>query len=237
MKKTQDPGMVVLFAILCLAGALLVPQTSFASDWSFQLNSTTSFDLHGEEDSVVSPRLMYNTKSLYAHLEWNVPVSPEHTDDIIEFQTEYAVPFTAATKLTFKHELYYDMAFNGFTAEFTPKLYTSLNKHVKIGVELEVDYLKNDLFTLYELEAEPTIKWYHVTGSGRVAAELEFPVCRLYSANATKNDFELETVEAIFTYDFLLNKIMRLGVELDFPYDVQKKELSFEFQVGVRWDI
>ena len=205
------------------------------AEWSVSIKEKNKWDHQSDYSAEIIPRIQYKADNWYAHLEWDLPIVPEPEDGEIELQTEYSHRIGLKTKGTLKHELYFDVQSSEFAAELTPKLYVAIRNNLKIGFDLEIDYLKKGIFDLYELEIEPTIKWHQPTGPGMLALELEAPVFRLYSSNKAIRDFEFETVELIITYDLFFNKKTGVRVELDMPYDVQQEELAFEWNMKCLW--
>lgn len=223
-------GSLLYIGVCALSCCVLTLDRAY-SGWAFVMAGKSQWNNDGEYSEDITPRLQFKEDEFYAHVEWCRPFEPQDKDGELEVQNEYSLTAFSNSEFTLKHELYYDFDQEEYAAELTPKLYTQLSKKMKIGFELEIDYLQHNAFDLFELEVEPTIKWQDSFGPGKLKLELEAPVMRLYSSNDSRKDFEFETVEFIGVYSLSLNKTTTLSFKLELPYDLQQNELETEVDI------
>lgn len=211
---------VVLMGFLTLPGAVW-------ADFFAGVELNNNWDDDNDYEFNITSKMGYEN-AFYAHVAWTKPVEPSSDPDgEMEFEHEHDLWGGFALK----NEVYYDLDAEDWAAEATPKWYIKLESGVKLGFEVEFDYLKNDEFDLYEIEIEPTIKGkIKELGPGDLKWELEAPVCRLYTSSEDKDDFEVETIQPILNYGVpVFEKKAVLEFEFEFPYDVQDEELDKVF--------
>ena len=193
--------------------------------WDAQFEMETVTDDSGDRTTAFEPRIRYKEGSFSTHFEYEyTPESGSENGKELEWQLDYSWKVSDQSKFKLTNEFVRKFNSDSNNAELTPSFYTKLDNGLKVGFELENDYLKNDDFAMHEIEIEPTIKWGKTIGDGKLSLELEAPVMRLYSK--TKKDFEFEEIMPIIGYKYNLSKDAVLGMELELPYDLQTEELE-----------
>lgn len=209
---------------------MLVSMTAIAG-WDAEIRTVQEWDEDNELVTGIQPQVRYQADGWKAHVEYLIPVDPETEDGTIEQEVEIKVPFIKG--LALKNEVYFDIEQSEWAAELTPKWYTKI-WGIKAGFELEIDYLKNDEFDLYEIEIEPTFKKSWELGQkSELELELEMPVTRLYSNS--KDHVEIEELAVLAIYDYTLTDAAAIEVRGELHYDVQDEELEKILEVALKY--
>lgn len=220
MKKYITAALMMLVAMTAIAG------------WDAEIRSVNEWDDDNEFVSGIQPQVRYKGDGWKAHVEYLIPFEPESEDGTIEQEVEIKVPLIKG--LALKNEVYYDIEDDKFSAELTPKWYTQI-WGLKVGFELEIDYLKNDRFDLYEIEIEPTVKKsWEICEKSAFELELEMPVTRLYSKS--KKDFEIEELAVIGIYEYAMTDTAALEIRGELHYDVQDEELEKVLEIALKYE-
>ncbi len=209
---------------------MLVAMTANAG-WDAEVRSVNEWDNDNERVSAIQPQLRYKGDGWKTHLEYWIPFDPEVEGGEIEHEIEYKK--LCIKGLAVKHELYYDVENGEWAAELTPKWYTTL-WGIKVGFELEIDYLKDGEFDLYEIEIEPTVKKsWALCEKSEIELELEMPVTRLYSNS--KKDLEIEELAALLIYDYALTDETAIEIRGELHYDVQDSEFDKILEIALKY--
>ena len=210
---------------------LMLVSMNAIADWDAEVRSVQEWDEDNELVTGIQPQVRYKSAGWKAHVEYLIPVDPETEDGTIEQEVEIKIPFI--TGLALKNEVYFDIEDSEWAGELTPKWYTKI-WGLKAGFELEIDYMKNDRFDLYEIEVEPTVKKsWEIGAKSELELELEMPVTRLYSK--TKDDFEVEELAGLAIYDYALSDAAAIEVRGEVHYDVQDKEVEKILEVALKY--
>lgn len=211
---------------------MLITMTAAAAGWDAELRSVTEWDDDDERVAAIQPQVRYKGDGWKAHVEYWIPFDPEAEDGEIEQEIEYKMPVIKG--LALKNETYYDVENGEWAAELTPKWYTKV-WGIKAGFELEIDYLKNDEFDLYEIEIEPTVKKSWAVGEkSELELELEMPVTRLYSSS--KDDVDVEELAVLAIYDYAVTDDTAIEVRGELHCDVQDGECEKILEVALKHD-
>jgi len=210
---------------------LMLVSMNAIADWDAEVRSVQEWDEDNELVTGIQPQVRYKGDGWKAHVEYLIPVDPETEDGTIEQEVEIKIPFLKG--LALKNEVYFDIEDSEWAAELTPKWYTML-WGLKAGFELEIDYLKDGTFDLYEIEIEPTVKKsWEICKKSEFELEFEMPTTRLYSSS--KKDVEIEELAVLGIYDYVLTDTAAIEVRGEVHYDVQDKEFEKILEVALKY--
>ena len=210
---------------------LILAAMSASAGWDAEVRSVSEWDDDNEVINGIQPQVRYKGDGWKAHVEYLIPVDPEVEDGTVEQEVEIKIPLIKG--LALKNEVYYDIEDGEWAAELTPKWYTKL-WGLKVGFELEIDYVKDGRFDLYEVEIEPTVKKsWEISEKSEFELEFEMPVTRLYSKS--KDNFEFEEVAVLGIYDYALTDTAAIEVRGELHYDVRDEELEKILEVALKY--
>jgi len=194
--------------------------------WDVQLEAEFK-DFKEDRVTAYEPRLRYKDGNFSTYLEYEyTPLDDAKDLEKLTWQFAYNWVLSEKSNFTLIHELERNLSSDINSAELTPTYYTTLDNGLIIGFELEIDYLNDDKFDIYELEIEPTLKWAKKVNHGNFSLELEAPVMRLYSSQPAQKNFEFEEILTILGYQRSLSKQAVLNASVELPYNLQTDELD-----------
>ena len=208
------------FAVIFMVAAIA---TTADAGWKSQMEVYNKWDHQDEYAGLFIPTIIYGGDHWMTHIEYKIPFEPEHTDGVIEWQ--YELKRTRLKGLALKNELEYNIETDKYKCEITPKWFTKVGEW-KLGMELEIDILKENEFDIYEIEIEPTAKRTFHAGSGVFTLEIEAPTTRLYTNTEDKDNFAIEAIDGIFTYKVGVADNTWLLCEAELRYNTEDSMLN-----------
>ncbi len=204
--------------------------------WGVNATYLNTWDEDNAFSKSMETSIYHKGAKWYTHLEFSKNLHPTDKRGALELQNEYVFMKKNGTKIVLRHELLRDMDDQKWAAELTPKVYTKLGDHFKVGFDLEIDYMKNNYMDLSQIEIEPTIKWSNQINNFEIDLELEAPVMRLYSNDTSKKGFEFEEVLGIIEVAYPLNNEFKFILGFEVPYNLQTKEAGMELLTTIQYE-